>query len=242
MELKRYGMASLVLALLTACSFAQSGSQGGGNGGCTQLAGCLQDCRQANSLLSEDEIAAVIYIRQEEKIARDAYITFSQVYEVVEPGVFTKIAISEQLHMDAVYKTIDQHADQIEDPITDDTVGAFDDEGFATLYQELVYESGALDDYIEALKIGCYIEEMDILDLIDWLEVTEKASLTKLFEELMRGSRNHLRAFVRNLAAEGVTYEPVLLTQEQYEGIITGPMEPGPGKGRCRRGGCLNGR
>jgi len=48
----------------------------------------------------------------------------------------------------------------------------------------------------------------------------------------MKGSRNHLRSFVKTLENYGVSYEPQLLSQDEYNSIIGTAMETGgQGKG-----------
>jgi hypothetical protein len=37
----------------------------------------------------------------------------------------------------------------------------------------------------------------------------------------MEGSKNHLRAFVKELSKQGVTYEPFYLGQEEFNNIIS---------------------
>jgi hypothetical protein len=178
--------------------------------------------------LTEAEVAHVLYMRQEEKLARDVYITFDEWWLA---DVFERIAVSEQRHMDAIGRVIE--AQGLADPAADDTVGQFGDETFVSLYNDLM--GGGQGSYAAALKVGAYIEELDILDLLASLEDVDNEYLAQVFENLMRGSRNHLRAFVAELAGEGETYVPQLMTAEQYEEIINSPVERGPGWGR--RGG-----
>lgn len=49
-----------------------------------------------------------------------------------------------------------------------------------------------------------------------------------VYGNLLKGSRNHLRSFTGNLESRtGVTYEPEYLTVDQYEVIVSAPMERG---------------
>jgi len=48
-----------------------------------------------------------------------------------------------------------------------------------------------------------------------------------VYENLLKGSRNHLRAFASTLERYGVTYTPQFLSQEEYEEIVGSPMETG---------------
>jgi len=56
-----------------------------------------------------------------------------------------------------------------------------------------------------------------------------------VFQNLLRGSRKHLRAFVNALAGEGETYALQLMTQEQYDTTISGPIERAVGRGNSSK-------
>jgi hypothetical protein len=76
--------------------------------------------------------------------------------------------------------------------------------------------------------VGAEIEEIDIVDIQDASNRTGKQDILLIYDNLIRGSRNHLRAFVQNLEVRGETYEPVALSQEEYEAIVDTPVERGP--------------
>ncbi len=208
-------------ALLVTMSLAQAGPGGKGDDNQIQQQDRLQDCVLTPGSLTEIEIAHVLFMRQEEKLARDVYITFQELWQA---DVFARIAVSEQRHMDAVGQVIT--ALELDDPAADNTVGVFNDEAFVSLFGELT-ATGEVS-YIEALKVGAYIEELDILDLITCLTEVENECVINLFEHLMEGSCTHLQAFVNALAAEGVTYTPQLMTKDLYDQIISGPTAGGP--------------
>jgi len=174
--------------------------------------------------ISAVETDHVLFMRQEEKLARDVYITMDELW--LSP-VFENIAISEQRHMDAVGRII--AAQKLDDPAADDTVGIYAYEIFEELYAELTEQGNA--SYVEALKVGAKIEELDILDLLAALKEVENEYVARVFQNLLRGSSNHLRAFVNALEAEDETYLPQLMTQEQYDEIISGPIERAIAKG-----------
>jgi hypothetical protein len=67
--------------------------------------------------LSEQEIADLIHMRQEEKLARDVYRTLGQTYSVNQ---FANIPLSEQKHTDAMELLLERY--NIEDPIEDETI------------------------------------------------------------------------------------------------------------------------
>ena len=83
--------------------------------------------------------------------------------------------------------------------------------------------------------MGAAIEEIDILDLEEYIAVTDKPGIQRVYESLLRGSQNHLRAFVSTLEIEtGEIYVPQYLSQEAYDAILNAPAQAG---GRGRPGG-----
>jgi hypothetical protein len=142
--------------------------------------------------LTQAEIDSLVVMREEEKLARDVYQTLAERWNA---PVFSNIAKSETRHMTVVGQLI--RANGLKDPVTDDTVGAFTDPKFAQLYNELV-EAGSrsLDD---AYQVGVRIEEMDIRDLQDSLAQVSNSNVRRVYQNLLRASQNHLRAFSSQL-------------------------------------------
>jgi tRNA isopentenyl-2-thiomethyl-A-37 hydroxylase MiaE len=141
--------------------------------------------------------------------------------------VFSNIAGSESTHMDAVGTLIDRY--QLQDPVAGKGIGEFANADLQALYDQLV-EQGS-QSLVDALSVGAAIEEIDILDLEEYIAQTDQADIQLVYENLMRGSRNHLRAFVSSLERQGVVYEPAYLSQEQFEDILTSDVERGGGRG-----------
>lgn len=146
-------------------------------------------------VLTQTEIETLKYMREEEKVARDLYLNFDQFYAASGVRVFGNIAKSEQKHMDAVKKLLTTYG--IEDPVTDDTVGVFVSEELNTLYQTLLLKGEA--NLIEAFKVGVLVEETDIVDLAKAIAETDKRNIERVYQNLLKGSENHLRAFNRQL-------------------------------------------
>ncbi len=173
--------------------------------------------------VSPEESEGLIYMREEEKLARDVYL---YLYDLWGLRVFSNIASSEQTHTDAIKYLLVKY--NIDDPVEVDSLGLFKNETLQNLYNTLTAQGK--DSLVAALKVGALIEEVDIQDLHEELdEYVDNQDIQYVYENLMRGSRNHLRAFVSNLAAQGVTYEPQILSQEEYDEIINSPMERGSG-------------
>ena len=164
--------------------------------------------------LSKEESEGLIFMREEEKLARDSYILF---YESFGLRNFLNIQKSEQVHMNAILNLINKYG--LEDPAEGMDIGEFKNQELAGLFEEL-QESGQKNK-IAALKAGALIEETDILDIQRELdEHVDNEDIRFVYGNLIRGSKNHLRAFVRVLKMNDVEYQPVLLSEEDFQSII----------------------
>ena len=184
------------------------------------------------TVLTDADVEGILYMREEEKLARDVYQTL---YDTWGLRIFQNISRSEARHMEAVKTLIDRY--DLADPAEGKDVGEFSNQTLQELYDELVAQGS--QSLVDALRVGAAIEEIDILDLQESLEQTEQADIQRVYENLLKGSRNHLRSFVSNLDRQGETYEPQYLDQETYDEIIGSTRGQGPadrGRGRGGRG------
>lgn len=173
--------------------------------------------------LSDDEVASVLFVREEEKLARDVYQTLAESWDL---RVFTNIAQSEQRHMDAVLTLIDRYG--LLDPADGKSVGVFTDASLQELYDELIARGERSLE--EALRVGAFIEEWDIADIEVRIDATDEEDVRQVYESLLAGSRNHLRAFDKQITRNGFApYETEVLTQARYDEIADSPMERGAG-------------
>lgn len=171
--------------------------------------------------LNQGEIDGLIFMREEEKLARDVYIIM---YDKWGKRIFYNIPESEQRHMDAIKTLLDRY--ELDDPIGADSLGVFKNEILQDLYNILIAQGNV--SLIEALKVGALIEEIDILDIQHELdEHVDNQDVTFVYDNLLKGSRNHLRAFVRNLSRQSIEYAPQKLSEEQYLAIINSERERG---------------
>lgn len=172
--------------------------------------------------LSDQEETSLQFLREEEKLARDVYRTLYAEWGV---RALDNIASSEDTHTTAVRLLLDRY--DLSDPAVGQPDGAFSNEELQALHDSLVTAGGASE--VEALKVGAAIEEIDLLDLNEALDaIVDNKDITLVYENLAKGSRNHLRAFVRNLERRNVTYEPKYLSLSTYQSIIESGMERGP--------------
>ncbi len=169
---------------------------------------------QEIDIQEQDSIA---FVREEEKFARDVYLYLGRVHSL---QIFSKIAESEQRHMDAVKLIIDKYG--LSDPVqqTGDAEGAFVNEQLSILYTDFIQKGEVSLE--EAIRIGGRIEEMDIIDLTNRMNNTDNEDFKLVLIKLRRGSANHLIAFSREYEnLTGNKYTPQLLCPEDYEYIVT---------------------
>lgn len=96
---------------------------------------------------------------------------------------------------------------------------------FQTLYTDLVAASGV--SLVAAVKVGVQIEELDISDLASRKAASHNADILFVYDNLLRGSRNHLRAYMSVLAQQGGSYTPQYISQAEFDAILNSPMEKG---------------
>lgn len=164
--------------------------------------------------LNEVEIKALNQMREEEFLARDIYL---QAYELYQYRIFEQIAKSEERHAGAVKSLLDRYG--LSDPAQDHEVGIFTSDAIQALHDLLL--SQVMISGVEALKAGASIEDVDIFDLKDLLSSgIDNQDITFVFGNLIKGSENHLRAFMRVLSSQGETYAPQFISQEEFDEIM----------------------
>ena len=177
------------------------------------------------------EVDGLAFMREEEKLARDVYLTL---YEKWNMPVFQNIAGSESTHMDAVLTILERYG--LEDPSAEKAVGEFTNPDLQALYDQLV-DLGS-QSLADALKVGAAIEEIDILDLEERMAQTEREDIIMVYQSLLKGSRNHLRSFTRTLQQQtGEVYAPQYMSQEAYSAIVSSGIETGGPGGSGGNGG-----
>jgi hypothetical protein len=203
------GMMLLAAALLSGCGAAglvDSGMEG------------ADSVNAAESALSKDVAADLAFIREEEKMARDVYLTLAEKWGL---PMFSGISRSETQHMSAMLTLLNRYS--LKDPVGSAPRGVFADSEIQGLYSALVAQGRT--SLVEALKVGAFIEDFDIVDIRTRLAMNPPADIAAVYQNLMMGSRNHLRAFSAQLANRGVTYVPKYLTPQEYQQIISTPQE-----------------
>jgi hypothetical protein len=190
--------------------------------------------------LSTTEKDALVFMIEEEKLARDVYLKMKEKYDL---RIFYNISEAENRHMNAIKCLLTKYGLELPEKL--DEEGMFVNQELQQLYAILI-EKGETN-LVEALKVGATIEDLDIKDLMTLSENEDidNKDIVAVFEELTRGSRNHMRAFSRNLEANESSYEVQYISGELYESILSGDQERGSGlcgkRTNCsKKGNCKN--
>lgn len=194
----------------------------------------------AQSSLDATEVSHLTFMREEEKLARDVYLTFSQMYPA--QSVFGSIGtMSEQTHTDTMRDKLTQYSLPDPNPDTNNlpgSIGLFYGQEWGDYFSEKfnqLIDKGSVSE-LDALYVGAFIEELDMNDIavcpkvmvdagypqVCGLNYTDARGLQRSYANLINGSENHLRAFVGQIEAViGVgNYKAQYLSQADVDAIL----------------------
>ena len=156
---------------------------------------------QLNDQLSAQEVQSLQWMVEEEKLASDIY---QELYERWGLKTFFNIgAKSEVQHIKAVSSLLTAYG--VENPSLS-ARGKFSNPDLQSLYNNLLAQgSQSLE---QALYVGAAIEELDIRDLQDAINETQQADIIQVYQNLMKGSSQHLSAFMQQIERHGFSYPP----------------------------------
>ena len=201
------------------------------------------DDNSSSTPLDATEASHLTFMREEEKLARDVYLTFAASYP--DQPVFDNIANkSEQTHTDTMRDKLELY--NLSDPNPDtnnlpESLGVFTGEEwgwyFDKKFAELTTKGG--NSELDALYVGAFIEELDMHDIADCPEVmtdedgtiypdpcglhyTDELGLINAYSFLIDGSERHLRTFVGQIEAIIGTcnYEAQYISQTDVDAIL----------------------
>jgi hypothetical protein len=205
--------------------WAQRGQARGMNGPCNNGTCCLALINSTpKQALDSTEAAGLTYMREEEKLAHDAYVTLQSKWGV---RVFGNISQSEDRHFSAIKLLLDRY--ELLDPAANHAIGVFQNEGLRELYADLVKQGES--SLKAAVRVGMTIEDLNIRDLERAAASTDNSDLKLVYQNLKQASENHMRAFVRQLAAAGESYTPQYITPAAFSDIVAGSQQTGMGFG-----------
>jgi hypothetical protein len=183
---------------------ARNGAGQGPNEDGQRGPGSCGECDAEMGTLTDEQVAGLIFMANEEKLAHDVYAAFAEQYGV---PIFSNIAESEATHQRAVNVVLERYG--LDDTAIGLPAGEFSDPAIAALYDTFIEQGSASLE--EAIGVGVLIEETDIADLESRMEdlVTSATELDsseeepetsapdvyELYSHLLAASQNHLSAF-----------------------------------------------
>lgn len=170
--------------------------------------------------LSPEELNSLSFLREEEKLAKDVYITLFNKWGV---NIFNNISQSESTHMSAVLSLLNKY--NIADPVGANETGEFENIQLKALYDQLVAEGNK--STLHAYIVGATIEDLDLYDINRALLYIDNQDIRYVYEMLAKGSRNHLRSFYKNIVNSGGSYTPQYISIDEFQTIINSEMETG---------------
>jgi hypothetical protein len=196
------------------------------------------DVSTDDGVLDYNERTHLIFMREEEKLARDVYTKLGSMYP--DSVIFGNIDDSEQRHTTAVKNMIEKYG--YEDPNTNDNIGVFTGKDYGWYFTEkynLLVERASISE-LEALYVGAFIEELDMMDINQCPKVivdadngidevtrcgrisTGNSDIVKLYDSLLDGSDSHLEGYVKNIEKQigQGNYQAQVLSQEQVDEIL----------------------
>ena len=144
----------------------------------------------ASASLAPEQAAALAYLREEEKLARDVYLVLAG---TSGDRRFTMIGRSEQQHYDMVGELLAAY--NVPDPALGRKPGSFTDPALQVAYDDFIRRGAASRE--AALAVGREIERMDLADLAERRSDLPQADIRAVLDRLATGSERHLAAFSR---------------------------------------------
>ena len=190
--------------------------------------------------LDANEASHLTFMREEEKLARDVYLTLGNMYP--QQTTFTTIATnSEQTHTDTMRDKLADFGLEDPNPETNnlpESLGVFTGAEWGSYFDEkfALLTNWAATSELDALYAGAFIEELDMHDIAECPQVmvdagysnpcglnyTDESSLINSFNSLIDGSESHLRTYVGQIEAsigEG-NYVAQYLSQDEVDTIL----------------------
>lgn len=164
--------------------------------------------------VSQAEKESLLHMYEEEKLAGDVYKSLNEKWNL---RIFSNISRAEDHHQNTVAALLDKY--EIEYPKNLE-MGQFQNEKLQKLYDALIAQGN--ESLQQALVVGATIEDVDIFDLEEALEKdVDSKDIAYVYDNLIRGSENHMRAFTRWLKRYDISYQTQYITKERFENIVS---------------------
>jgi hypothetical protein len=103
-------------------------------------------------------------------------------------------------------------------PTVNKSVNGLVKQGLVSLFNNMLTQ-GKLSA-LEALYVGAAIEEVDMLDLEQAIDSVDNDHIRRMYENLLSGSRNHLRTYIKQIEERGNVYEALFLSQDEIDAVM----------------------
>ena len=150
---------------------------------------------------------------------------YSALYSRWQDKIFASIAASEQKHMDSIKGLLTKYDIPVPTGAGSEP-GKFEDESLQKMYDQLTAKGEASLE--AALYMGATVEDLDIADLQSHLKDVDNKDIAIVYQNLMKGSRNHLRSFYSRISGMGKTYQAQYISGAELQQIVSTPRETGP--------------
>lgn len=142
--------------------------------------------------ISSEAAAGLIYMIEEEKMARDLYDVFAS---QTGNSIFETISNSEQQHYDTLLLAAQKTGVDITAIST--TAGVFTNPEIQSLYNTLLAQGSV--SLTAALEVGSIVEKTDMADIMDYMTDTSIGIIGTMYSHLETGSEHHLTAFTQQI-------------------------------------------
>ena len=164
-----------------------------------------------NAQITKSEKESLRYMYEEEKLAHDMYSVLSEKYNL---PIFKNISKSETYHMSLVENLCLKYDVNIKK----NERGIFENLKLQKVFNQFKIQGE--QNLIQALIIGATIEDLDIFDLTEYLNTDTNKEIKDVYQKLLCGSKNHMRAFIRQLKFKETTYTPKYIKNETLLKIL----------------------
>jgi len=188
--------------------------------------------------LNFNEQTHLVFTCEEEKLARDVYRVLGRSFP--EIGSFAEMEANKEHSKCAVLDLMRKY--RVSVPRVNDNVGVFSWGSYGRYFTEkyLVLTSQGTSSPLNALYVGAFMEELNILDIDQCPKVivdinngigeasacgrnhTDNPDVLRVYDSLVEESRRHLRLLVRDIEQIiGVgNYQAQVLPQDQVDAIL----------------------
>ncbi|MCF6245482.1 MAG: DUF2202 domain-containing protein [Sulfurovum sp.] len=214
----RNGLAVASAAVVMGGCGSGNGSNGNNNAGNNGNTTVEEAINAPASTLSQELTNTLSYMGNEERLAYDVY---NKLYADWGTKQFTNIASKSEIkHIQAVQQLVQKYQltdanftntdlpanGYVNTPVEQMQAGKYDIAKIQNLYDDLTAQGSVSE--VEALKVGCTVEVVDVEDLDAYIKIAEDSNaqdVVDIFNFLRKGSYNHYWAFDKGLKNKGVT-------------------------------------